>query len=134
MKKCPFCPDGFLERKTIQETYTYKNHSISIEQPGEWCNSCGEGILNSDDLNATDQQIRTSQAQVDGVLPSSEIRRIRKKLNLTQKQAAQIFGGGANAFSRYERGEAFPIRSTSNLLRLLDKHPEQLQELLTETA
>lgn len=131
MKKCPFCPDGFLERKTILETYTYKNHSIAIEQPGEWCNSCGEGIFNGDDLKATDQQIRTLQAQVDGALPSSEIRRIRKKLNLTQKQAAQIFGGGPNAFSRYERGEAFPIRSTSNLLRLLDKHPEQLQELLS---
>jgi len=43
---------------------------------------------------------------------------------------AEIFGGGPNAFSRYERGETTPLRSTSNLLRLLNNHPEQLAELL----
>ena len=132
MKTCSFCGEGVLERKTIKETYTYKDHSIEVEQPGEWCNVCGEGILNSSDLKATEKQIRDFQAQVDGLLSSSEIRRIRKKLKLTQKQAAQVFGGGPNAFSRYERGEASPLRSTSNLLRLLDKHPEQLQELSME--
>ncbi len=45
MKKCPFCKDGFLERKTINETYTYKEHTLEVEQPGEWCNVCEEGIL-----------------------------------------------------------------------------------------
>jgi hypothetical protein len=30
----------------------------------------------------------------------------RKRLRLTQKQAAELTGGGHNAFSRYERGEA----------------------------
>ena len=134
MKTCPFCGEGVLERKTIKETYTYKDQSIEVEQPGEWCNVCGEGILDSSDLKATEKQIRDFQAQVDGLLSSSEIRRIRKKLKLTQKQAAQVFGGGPNAFSRYERGEATPLRSTSNLLRLLDKHPEQLQELIMENA
>ena len=132
MKTCPFCGEGVLERKTIKETYTYKDQSIEVDQPGEWCNVCGEGILDGSDLKATEKQIRDFQAQVDGLLPSSEIKRIRKKLKLTQKQAARVFGGGPNAFSRYERGEASPLRSTSNLLQLLDKHPEQLQELSME--
>jgi HTH-type transcriptional regulator / antitoxin MqsA len=130
MKICPFCGKGTLERKTLRETYTYKGHTFEIGQPGEWCTVCEEGILNGKDLKATDKQIRGVQAQIDGLLPSSDIRRIRKKLKLTQKQAAEIFGGGPNAFSRYERGEATPLRSTSNLLRILDKHPEQLQELM----
>ncbi|MDY0096423.1 MAG: type II toxin-antitoxin system MqsA family antitoxin [Candidatus Vecturithrix sp.] len=130
MKTCPFCGEGVLERKVLTETYTYKGHSFEIEQPGEWCSACEEGILNGKDLKATDKQIRDIQAQIDGLLTSSDIRRIRKKLKLTQKQAAEIFGGGPNAFSRYERGEATPLRSTSNLLRILDKHPEQIQELM----
>ena len=131
MKKCPFCEHGVMTRATVQETYTYKGQTLTLEQPGTWCDSCGEGILDRADLKTTEKQIRDFQASVDGLLPSNEIRRIRKKLHLTQKQAAQIFGGGPNAFSRYERGESSPVRSTSHLLRLLDHHPEHLQELTT---
>lgn len=57
------------------------------------------------------------------------IRRIRKKLKLTQAQAAQLTGGGHNAFSRYERAEAEPLPAVINLFRLLDKHPDLLKDL-----
>ena len=130
-RKCPFCKDGWLERKIIQETYTYKGHSLTVNQPGEFCDSCDEGILNGADLKATEQPIRDFQAQIDGLLTSSDIRKIRKKLKKTKKQAAEIFGGGTNAFSRYERGEATPLRSTIHLLRLLNKRPELLQEIIS---
>jgi hypothetical protein len=43
--------------------------------------------------------------------------------------AARLTGGGHNAFSRYERGEATPLPAVINLFRLVDKHPELLQEL-----
>ncbi|EIJ43650.1 putative zinc finger/helix-turn-helix protein, YgiT family [Beggiatoa alba B18LD] len=130
MKKCPFCADGFLERKTILETYEYKGQTLTVKQAGDYCNACDEGILSGKDLQETQKQIHDFHAKIDGLLTSDEIRTIRKKLKLTQKQAALIFGGGANAFSRYERGEAMPLRATVNLLKILDKHPEQLQEIL----
>lgn len=60
---------------------------------------------------------------------SKEIRRIRRKLGLSQVAAARLTGGGHNAFSRYERGEAAPLPAVVNLLRLLDRHPELLDEL-----
>jgi HTH-type transcriptional regulator/antitoxin MqsA len=53
----------------------------------------------------------------------------RKRLKLTQKQAAELTGGGHNAFSRYERGEAVPMRAVVNLFKILDKHPELVKEL-----
>ena len=34
--------------------------------------------------------------------------RVRKKLALDQKEAAEIFLGGVNAFSRYENGKTKP--------------------------
>jgi HTH-type transcriptional regulator / antitoxin MqsA len=43
--------------------------------------------------------------------------------------AARLTGGGHNAFSRYERGEAVPLPAVVNLFRLLDKHPELLKDL-----
>lgn len=44
-------------------------------------------------------------------------------------QAAQLAGGGKNAFSRYERGQAKPMAAVINLFRLLDSHLEWLDEL-----
>ncbi|MDP2367495.1 type II toxin-antitoxin system MqsA family antitoxin [Rhodoferax sp.] len=46
-------------------------------------------------------------------------------------ESAQIAGGGKNAFSRYERGQARPMAAVVNLFRLLDRHPELLGELIT---
>ena len=60
----------------------------------------------------------------------TEIRRIRRKLGLSQTTAARLTGGGHNAFSRYERGEAVPLPAVVNLFKLLDKHPELLKELI----
>lgn len=62
-------------------------------------------------------------------LQSHEIRRIRRKLGLSQVEAARLTGGGHNAFSRYERGEAAPLPAVINLFRLLDRHPELLSEI-----
>ncbi len=42
---------------------------------------------------------------------------------------SRLTGGGHNAFSRYERGEAAPLPAVVNLFRLLDKHPELLKDL-----
>lgn len=57
------------------------------------------------------------------------LRSVRKRLGLSQRAAAQLTGGGHNAFSRYERGEARPLPAVVNLFRLLDRHPELLAEL-----
>jgi len=134
MKKCPVCKKGKLERKKIKETYTYKGQSIDIEQPGEWCDRCKEGILTSADIKTTEKILHDFRANIDGFLVSDEVRRIRKKLGLTQRQAAEFCGGGPNAFGRYERGEALQMRATDSLLHLLDKHPELLVELMQAEA
>lgn len=62
------------------------------------------------------------------------VKRIRQKLKLSQREAAELFGGGVNAFSEYERGKTQPHRSTVALLRVLDRHPELLNEIRQVTA
>jgi len=42
---------------------------------------------------------------------------------------AEIFGGGPNAFSRYENGKTRPPLSLVQLFKLLDRHPELLDEI-----
>ncbi len=60
---------------------------------------------------------------------SADIRRIRKKLNLTQAELAKSFGVGKVAFSRYERGETRPPGPLVKLLKLIERHPELLVEI-----
>ncbi len=55
--------------------------------------------------------------------------KVRKKLALDQREAAEIFGGGVNAFSRYENGTTKPPLALVKLLRVLDRHPELLEEI-----
>ena len=54
---------------------------------------------------------------------------VRKKLHLDQREAAEIFGGGANAFSRYENGKTKPSLALVKLLKVLDRHPDLLGEI-----
>jgi HTH-type transcriptional regulator/antitoxin MqsA len=48
----------------------------------------------------------------------SYIAQVRKKLYLDQRQAAGIFRGGVNAFSRYENGKTKPPLSLVKLLKI----------------
>lgn len=66
---------------------------------------------------------------------ASEIRRIRKKLGLTQKEmVGRISGGGHNAVSRYEKAEVPIPTPLWVLIRLLDKHPELLDDVGLKAA
>ena len=61
---------------------------------------------------------------------AAAMRVTRKKLGLRQAEAGALFGGGASAFSEYERGKTQPHKSTVMLLKLLDRHPELLAEVM----
>jgi HTH-type transcriptional regulator/antitoxin MqsA len=96
---------------------------------GWHCPACGEiEFIGDGSAKRYATALDTLAAERDA-LQREELARIRKRLKLTQAQAAAIAGGGPNAFSRYERGKARPVAAVVNLFRLLDKHPESLVEL-----
>jgi HTH-type transcriptional regulator / antitoxin MqsA len=134
MKTCPVCGTESLTRRTKRQVFRYKGKAFRYDQPGWWCSHCKEGVLETSDMDATERLLADFRASVDGYLPTTEVRRIRKKLGLTQAQAGALFGGGHNAFSRYESGAAHPPKSTDALLRLLDSHPELLAEIERDHA
>ena len=72
----------------------------------------------------------TSDKQVNADLDyASFVAKTRKKLNLSQRVAAEVFGVGASAFSRYETGRALPSLPLRHLLKILDAHTEFLYEI-----
>jgi HTH-type transcriptional regulator/antitoxin MqsA len=131
-RKCLSCDSRKGLTRFSGETFTIEHAGMSarVEDLSGWrCEACGEVEF---DAGSAQRYAAAGDALVlrDRARQSKEIRRIRRKLGLTQLAAARLTGGGHNAFSRYERGEAAPLPAVINLFRLLDKHPELLKDLV----
>lgn len=132
---CPLCGAGNLVRESRQLDYTYAGRSTKVRQNGDFCDSCGEGTFSSDESESYLAEVNIFRTKVDEEpLAPTEVKRIRKKLGLTQREAGEVFGGGIRAFSQYERGETRQGKAVDKLLRLLDKHPELLAEVYEKEA
>lgn len=127
-KQCQICFEGKLHREVRDVSYDFRGHSITIKQSGDWCDQCGEGLLNGDDLASTTEEIEKFKKSVKFEL-ATLLKQMRLKLNLTQQDSTKICGGTVDAFSRYEKGEIAPPLATVNLMKLLANHPELLDEI-----
>lgn len=112
----------------------YKGHSIEVEMPGWYCEHCGEGVHTGKDMLVSDRALNRLKAAVDGLLLPEVVKRIRKRLKLTQRDAGTIIGGGPNAFQKYESGDVLVSKAVVSALLLLDDHPEGLAVLKSREA
>ena len=131
--KCPTCGKASLVHGTNDMPYTYKGETTSIPAvTGDFCPACGESVLDMAESVRTSASMLEFNKQVNAaIVDPGFIASVRKKLALDQRQAAEIFGGGVNAFSRYENGKTKPPLALVKLLRVLDRHPDLLDEVKT---
>jgi HTH-type transcriptional regulator/antitoxin MqsA len=129
--KCPSCGIGKLVRDTRDLPYAYKGESTVLPQvTGEFCTGCDESVLDATESRRTMKLMLAFNKQVNASIVDPEfIASVRKKLDLDQREAGEIFGGGVNAFSRYENGKTKPSLALVKLLKVLDKHPDLLTEI-----
>ena len=129
--KCPVCGTSELVHDTRDQPYTYKGETTVFSAvSGDFCTACGESILNPEESRRIMDMMLEFHKQVNAaIVDPNFIAEMRKKLHLDQREAAEIFGGGVNAFSRYETGKTKPPLSLVKLLKVLDKHPELLSEV-----
>ena len=129
--KCPVCGAAQLIHDTRDLPYTYKGETTMIPAvTADFCPACDESLT---DMAETERVMREMQAfnkQVNAaIVDPAFIVSVRKKLDLGQREAAEIFGGGINAFSRYENGKTTPPLALVKLFKLLDSHPNLLNEI-----
>ena len=129
--KCPCCGAAELIYDTRDMPYTYKGETTTIPAvTGYFCPACGEVVLDREHGDRYSELLGLFQRQVNAAyIDPDYIAKVRRKLDLDQRQAAEHFGGGVNAFSRYENGRTKPPLSLVKLLKLLDRHPELLSEV-----
>jgi HTH-type transcriptional regulator/antitoxin MqsA len=113
----------------------YEGRQRVVNLPGWYPTSKGgEGVHDGDDMHVVDRALVELKAEVHGVLKPEEVRAIRLRLKLSQRKAGEILGGGARSFQKYESGEVLVSRPMTQLLRLLERDPKRLQELLNAKA
>ena len=129
--KCPACGAAKLVRDTRDLNHTYKGETTTIpDVTGQFCPACDEAVLDADESARVSAAMLDFNKQVNAsIVDPAFIASVRKKLALDQREAAEIFGGGVNAFSRYENGKTKPPLALVKLLRVLDRHPELLGEV-----
>lgn len=129
-KACPICCSGHLVPEHYSDEISYKNVRINIERfEHSVCSHCETSLTDSNQSKTNKLLVSDFRRIVDGLLPSYEIHRIRKKLKLNVKDASKIIGGGGIAFSKYETGVVNQSLAVDNLLRVLDENPALLTTL-----
>ena len=131
--KCPVCGAAKLINDTRDLPYTYKGVTTLIEAvTGGFCRACDEVVLEmTESIRSNDLMLQFNKQVNAAYVDPSFISNVRKKLHLDQREAAEIFGGGINAFSRYESGKTKPPLALVKLLKVLNHHPELLNEIRT---
>ena len=123
--KCIECGNEMsFESRDITDSYENIKYTVNKLQ-GHYCDNCGESIHSREES----QKIFEAIEKIKHKSPEKLILMVRKMIGIDQKKAGQIFGGGPNAFSRYETGKSKIPTPLITLFTLIDKHPNLISEV-----
>ena len=125
---CLSC-EGTMTFEKRDDVLSYQGHEKTRRTLGWWCDSCDEAIFDGPALAERERDFLELKAKIDNVLGPAEVRKVREKLGLSQRQAGELLGGGPRSFQKYEAGKQAVSTPMSHLLRLLANDPARLEEL-----
>ncbi len=127
---CPVCDEGVLSPRSYTGTFDFNGHFLEVENLNHYiCSLCEAQPTFSDQILHNQKLIADAKRAVSGLLTADQIKYVRSFLGFTQKMAAEAFGGGVHAFSKYERGEVIQSEPMDKLLRAVLVAPEILDSL-----
>ncbi|MCW8926493.1 MAG: type II toxin-antitoxin system MqsA family antitoxin [Xanthomonadales bacterium] len=129
MTECIACKSENIETVVAVERVVYKGHELQVPLEYSTCKNCGREFVPRSQILRGEAAVRDARKKFDGLMSSQEIAKARTSLSLSQEQASKVFGGGRNAFSKYERGEVSQSVAMDKLIRVCLKHQHVFQEL-----
>jgi HTH-type transcriptional regulator/antitoxin MqsA len=134
MTNCKVCKSEDVSDYAEPEETSYKGSTLQFSMAYSLCNNCDREFISKPQILQNEAALRAAKKDYDGLLSSEEIIRARRTLSLTQEQASRVFGGGRNAFSKYERGEVSQSVAMDKLIRICLNHREIFHELARDIA
>ncbi|HQN47655.1 MAG: type II toxin-antitoxin system MqsA family antitoxin [Acidovorax sp.] len=129
---CPICGEGHVTASVQMVEYEYKGHRAELPSHYKQCDTCTSDFAGMAESKQNKRIVMAFRKQVEGLLTGDEITALRKQYQLTQAQAAKLFGGGPVAFSKYENDDVAQSEAMDTLLRLIRRSPAAFWALVEE--
>jgi HTH-type transcriptional regulator/antitoxin MqsA len=113
-----------LRRGVRPQTVKFGSLARVVEVPGWYPDDDSDAIHSGADLAESDRVFRELKAAY-----AAHVRKVRKRLKLTQEEAGRLIGGGRRAFQKYESGAMPPSDAAVGLIEMLHRHPEEVEFL-----
>lgn len=129
---CPLCGEGHVTIQSEMVENEHKAHKTMLPLVFKQCDACGSDFAGAAEAKLNKRAVMAWRKQVDGLLTGDEVAALRRLYQLTQGQAAQLFGGGPVAFSKYENDDVAQSEAMDTLLRLVRRSKEAFWALVEE--
>lgn len=113
-----------LRRDVRKEIVRYGSLSREVDLPGWYPEGDGDAVHIGTDLVEFERAFRELRDEY-----AQHVRKVRKRLKLSQEEAGRLIGGGKRAFQKYESGKTPPSDAAVGLIELLRRHPEEVETL-----
>ena len=125
-----------MEEHTVQTVRVQEKnliHGVLVEYPAEYFYCDEEDGMYADEslILANDTAMKDAYREKVGLLTSHQIKAIRTKYGITQRNLCRLLGWGSKTISRYEH---YQVQDESHdaILRRLDTDPAYFLQLLQE--
>lgn len=131
---CRLCGGGYLDSQIKKTTAEYKGVQKELEVMYSVCRACGSEQAAANQLRTNKRVMIQFKKTVDGLLTGKEVREIRERLQLSQTDAARVFGGGPVAFSKYESDDVAQSEAMDKMIRLAGDLPSAFDYLVLRSG
>lgn len=113
----------------ITEQETFKGEDIKFVAIYEYCSNTDYYLETEDMIRANSLALKDGYRKKAGLLTSAEIRAMREKYNVSQKDFSEILDWGGATITRYENHHV-QDRAHDDILRKIDSDPKWFLEML----
>ncbi|MDH5572755.1 MAG: type II toxin-antitoxin system MqsA family antitoxin [Gammaproteobacteria bacterium] len=127
---CPVCAEGNLHTVVSTKEIEYGDSLITVDGLlHSVCEVCGAEVTGLEESRVNKRLIIEARKRAGQFESGADIKTLRVRYGVTQKQAAKIFGGGLVAFSKYESDDLVQSIPMDRLLKVAGAVPEAMEWL-----
>lgn len=127
-EECPIC-GGAAEFVREEREHRIGHRRTVVPDEFYRCTECGEEYYTPEQAKAVQERASAKLHAEGQLLLPDEIRAVRERYGLTQPEFERLLGAGRNNASRWETGKVIPNAPTEELIRLIDRDPENARFL-----